>query len=302
MENQIIELLDALFGQEQVYMWSTYILPNGHFLNPENYTEDPEFEPVYEHEDFLYPFRDNYHDVDLFLLMKVIDKYCIKMNVTYPYLYLPENRITDKQLKAIENILLNHLVYMEPMEYDGLMILTPKSSEKLYSWEELLDVKQVLRDIKMFYVTGVLESNNRISKNNNTIRYHGATLDYTIWEDNNEPYIFIDYIRVPNNKQGKGYASKLLKRLLDYADKRSMLVQLEVPEETYDDTGLTIEELDTWYKRYGFEYHWPYYSREPQNNRNVLESNKRNTKLLLRFIGPMEHNKLLNGEEIRALK
>ena len=31
MQFDALNKLDDLFGQEDVYMWSTYILPNGHF-------------------------------------------------------------------------------------------------------------------------------------------------------------------------------------------------------------------------------------------------------------------------------
>lgn len=39
MQFDALNKLDDLFGQEDVYMWSTYILPNGHFLNPDNNEE-----------------------------------------------------------------------------------------------------------------------------------------------------------------------------------------------------------------------------------------------------------------------
>lgn len=97
-----LDKLDSLFGQSDVYMWSTYILPNGHFLNPDNssdYWEEIDSDPEYEHSDFIYNNYNPYGE-DLF-------DDCIKMNVTYPYLILPENRPTPEQYQAIKSIIDN---------------------------------------------------------------------------------------------------------------------------------------------------------------------------------------------------
>lgn len=100
---EILEALDKEFGQKEIYMWSTYILPNGHFLNPENGSDfhDDQTSIDYEHSDFDYWVSDNFG----FEGLETLDKYCIKMNVTYPYLHLPEARITPEQIKAIRKII-----------------------------------------------------------------------------------------------------------------------------------------------------------------------------------------------------
>jgi hypothetical protein len=94
----ILEAIDEEFGQEEVYMWSTYILPNGHFLNPDKSDFST---PAYEHEDFHYWIGVTFGITGF----KALDDYCIKMNVTYPYIHLPNNRLTPKQLKAIRKII-----------------------------------------------------------------------------------------------------------------------------------------------------------------------------------------------------
>ena len=98
--------LDRTFGQEKPYMWSTYILPNGHFLNPDNaqdYWNEIDEEPGYEHYDFEdYAYAKGYH------LRDIYDN-CIKMNVTYPYLSMPDvEKPTSEQMKSVRKILDNH--------------------------------------------------------------------------------------------------------------------------------------------------------------------------------------------------
>lgn len=104
-KEQVLNKLDDLFGQDSVYMWSTYILPNGHFLNPDNpnaktYWNEIDAEPEYEHSDFIYNKYNPYGE-DLF------DE-CIKMNVTYPYIALPtKGRWTENQQRSIRKVLEN---------------------------------------------------------------------------------------------------------------------------------------------------------------------------------------------------
>lgn len=95
----ILDAIDKQFGQRNVYMWSTYILPNGHFLNPEKSEQSGNL--TYEHADF-----DNWvYDIFGNEGIRVLLRNSIKMNVTYPYLYLPEERITANQILAIRQVL-----------------------------------------------------------------------------------------------------------------------------------------------------------------------------------------------------
>ena len=96
--SKILDQLDKEFGQCDTYMWSTYILPNGHFLNPDNSTTLEE--PDYEHSDFIYSDLNPYGETTF--------ETCLKMNVTYPYIALPEvGRWTPEQQMAFRKIINN---------------------------------------------------------------------------------------------------------------------------------------------------------------------------------------------------
>ena len=107
LQDNVLDALDKEFGQEELYMWSTYILPNGHFLNPDKNIEyfrqnGFNFGPAYEHCDFEDWANDNGYGGNLSL---IYDN-CIKMNVTYPYLSMPDKaKPTQEQLSAVRKIL-----------------------------------------------------------------------------------------------------------------------------------------------------------------------------------------------------
>lgn len=194
LEQEILNLIDKYFGQPEVYMWSTYILPNGNFLSPYNILEeypDLEYEFTYEHSDFtdlLTYYTKDGEEVRWRDIFKALNKHTIKMNVTYPYLYLPEERITSEQLRAIKNILTNYskgfTTHKDIWDYGGLLIVAPKG-EKLYTTEELLFVEDVIKDIQMFYRTGFLESQRNTQIINTvsdpqtlkTVEYKGFKID-----------------------------------------------------------------------------------------------------------------------------
>lgn len=158
-----LDKLDSLFGQSDVYMWSTYILPNGHFLNPDNseeYWEEIGEEPEYEHSDFIFnkynPYR-SYEAEDLF-------DDCIKMNVTYPYLILPEHRPTPEQFRAIKNIINNkdgfHFALSDIEERVGrdlgniqepLLVQTPFANTVFDL--SITNAYDIIKDINKAYVT-----------------------------------------------------------------------------------------------------------------------------------------------------
>lgn len=64
--------------------------------------------------------------------------------------------------------------------------------------------------------------------------------------------IYIEHIRCLPEFRNKGYASKLLKRLTDLADK--MHIKLTLFTDQTDQQGLSVQYLIDWYKRHGFEY------------------------------------------------
>lgn len=102
-DKEILDAIDNQFGQKKIYMWSTYILPNGHFLNPEKNMDsnDFDFSLAYEHSDFDDWVYTKFGNDGVTTLLEN----SIKMNVTYPYLYLPNTRITASQISAIRQII-----------------------------------------------------------------------------------------------------------------------------------------------------------------------------------------------------
>jgi ribosomal protein S18 acetylase RimI-like enzyme len=64
--------------------------------------------------------------------------------------------------------------------------------------------------------------------------------------------IHIEHIRSLPEFRNQGHASKLLKRLVDLADK--MNIKMTLFTDQTDQEGLPEHSLIDWYKRYGFEY------------------------------------------------
>ena len=164
-DKDILQDLDDTFGQEGVYMWSTYILPNGHFLNPENSHTSDNFNYAYEHSDFLDYLWDKYKLWDNFL-----EKYCMKMNVTYPYIIIPNERITPEQINALKTIIarkdlfepviedcIERFEYSTGKEFKGdikePLLIESTSDAKLYDLS-VVDVNDIIRDIVQYYRVG----------------------------------------------------------------------------------------------------------------------------------------------------
>lgn len=169
-KQDILDALDKEFGQEELYMWSTYILPNGHFLNPDKnieYFRQNGFNggPAYEHCDFEDWANDNGYGRDLSL---IYDN-CIKMNVTYPYLSMPDKaRPTQEQFNAIRKILDRKDLFEpegsfywydifpeEKVDSKGenlLAIYTPKGDE-LFDLD-VSDADDIIRAINQAYIRG----------------------------------------------------------------------------------------------------------------------------------------------------
>lgn len=159
--NSELTKIDELFGQEDIYMWSTYILPNGHFLNPENCPEEaqPDYDWIYEHEDF-----DSFTDINLW-------EYCLKMNVTYPYIALPTE---VKWTKAQQNALIEILEHYDQFAPDASMfdfvhevvdgkyidkmqmpvLITTPVGDKAYDAAEFLTPEEIVKDINKALVRG----------------------------------------------------------------------------------------------------------------------------------------------------
>jgi len=66
--------------------------------------------------------------------------------------------------------------------------------------------------------------------------------------------IYIEHVRTLPEFKNKGYASRLLKRLVDLADKMNVRLTLHPQPTDNQGQGLSTDDLIDWYKRYGFEY------------------------------------------------
>lgn len=175
-DQEMLDMLDKRFGQEEPYMWSTYILPNGHFLNPDNaedYWEEIDDEPQYEHidfEDWLSRQTSSFSYWD-----NVFDKYCIKMNVTYPYLSLPNNRLTSEQKIAIRKVINNgdfvfnlddcidrveyitNKEYKYPNDYGEKPLVVDTQKDSFMFDLAVFSVDDILKEIDKSYRTGYFD-------------------------------------------------------------------------------------------------------------------------------------------------
>ena len=87
--------------QKDVYLWSTFILPDGTFVLPENDNDDY-LNDMYEHANIIGGVADNCFDGKWFQAEQWLEQNCVKGNANYPYLHFPENP-TNKQYWAAED-------------------------------------------------------------------------------------------------------------------------------------------------------------------------------------------------------
>lgn len=206
-DKDYLEELDKTFGQEEIYMWSTYVLPNGHFLNPDNaqeYFDTQEYSsPGYEHYDFEDYLTNKYGNK----AFRVFEKYCMKMNVTYPYINIPTNRMTSEQYNSLRKIIdradmfepalgdcIDRLQSFTGKEYKGKydihspLLITSDNDAKLYDLN-VDDANTIIKDIQDYYRSGSFLRES-LDKGGNTFIYKGKkawsgavdTLDGTIEE------------------------------------------------------------------------------------------------------------------------
>ena len=178
-DQEILNILDETFGQgDRIVDWSTYILPNGHCLgffsdeindeylsdSPEEwFTEDEgEHARCWEFMNAMWP--DKFES--MFYCEEFLDKYCIKVNINYPYVSLALGNITSQQwdsLKKIMECLLEH-----PLDYywsecpddeKGMVsILTKKGDTWLNLFELGLD--EFMKEVREGYTRGFFENLN----------------------------------------------------------------------------------------------------------------------------------------------
>lgn len=210
-DEEILAALDKEFGQEKIHMWSTYILPNGHCLNPDNSNdlmqayEDGEFDLAYEHSDFLDWLWFNYKKGETFM-----EKYCCKMNVTYPYICIPTNRITAEQLQTIRQIIdygefeYNHWDAIERYEnitghkvneleeMNKPLVIESTHDAKIYDLT-YVSADEIIKDIQEFYRTGFF-LNEKLSEAFKYIDFNhaAATMNdgtpFNIWTESTGGY------------------------------------------------------------------------------------------------------------------
>ena len=87
----------------------------------------------------------------------------------------------------------------------------------------------------------------RLSKFEKCGDFRIATLDVSFISDN---LYEINRIKVPHEYRGRGIARKLMKSLMDDADRHGMTLQLWI--NCYNDGGLSHDQLAAWYERLGF--------------------------------------------------
>lgn len=167
-DEEVLKALDDAFGQDKLYMWSTYILPNGHFLNPEK-SEDELIKIkgnlAYEHEDFEDYVSNKFNVTDPY---KIINKYCMKMNITWPYILLPYDRWTIDQQYAFRKILdrkdlfepdnadtFSDMGFNNAYDVNEPLIIYAGNDQKLYDLT-FYSADEIIREINQYYTRGYL--------------------------------------------------------------------------------------------------------------------------------------------------
>ena len=98
---QIIQYIkDNYPTQTNVYFWSTFILPDGTFVVPEN-DEDDYADDMYEHANIIGGVADNCFDGNWMDAEEWLADNCVKCNASYPYIAYPI-RPTNRQYWAAE--------------------------------------------------------------------------------------------------------------------------------------------------------------------------------------------------------
>lgn len=72
--------------------------------------------------------------------------------------------------------------------------------------------------------------------------------DLSLLED--DDLYLLTRINVPRQHRGKGHGSKLLRRILEDADRERSTIVLEIAPSD----GLNHDQLKSWYERHGFVY------------------------------------------------
>ena len=196
--------------QKEPYWWSTFIVPDGRFIDILSLDE----EDFGEHEDFYGWLYDNGYNV---YEQDIVDGIgCIKLNVTYPYATCSSNnRPTPQQLRALENWL-DEISNTSDFQIQGCEDETRKMSHpvaigtsdyKIYDLD-VTSPRDIIKAIQKSYSSGLLESTQPIilyrgkgNNNNPTNEYSGGRFYASNIDDASEYGDLIQVVELlPNAK------------------------------------------------------------------------------------------------------
>ena len=158
---------------DDVYFWSTFILPDGSFVLPEN-DDDEYIDDMYEHANIIGGVADNCFDGNWYDAEQWLEQNCVKGNVNYPYLHFPKNP-TNKQYWAAEEYMdylsgdtmgLNFDIFHAYDEEDISKMKTPVYVSIYGKGGKAYDLgvyksSEIIDRIKKARVSGVLEESNK---------------------------------------------------------------------------------------------------------------------------------------------
>lgn len=157
---------------DDIYFWSTFILPDGSFIIPEN-DDDEYVDDMYEHANIIGGVADNCFGGSWFDAEQWLEQNCVKGNVNYPYLHFPKNP-TNKQYWAAEDYMdylrgdtmgLSFDIFHAYDEEDISKMGTPiyisiyGKGGKAYDLD-LYKSSEIIDRVKKARVSGVLEESN----------------------------------------------------------------------------------------------------------------------------------------------
>ena len=151
--------------QRDVYMWSTFIMPDGRFINI--FDIDSEDSDIGEHHMLYHYLQDNGYKVND---MNAVDFGLIKLNSTYPYIAISKTvRPTSQQYRALENWIDNldsdfYILDYPPEIFNNKVKSISKhaimvdigNAANIYDLD-IYGGRDIVDIIKHFYVSGVLE-------------------------------------------------------------------------------------------------------------------------------------------------
>lgn len=226
-DKEVLDKLDEICGQEEPYAWSTYILPNGHFLSHNKL--DPagtNTELFYEHEDY-----DSLLDGDA---AGPLYRNCCKVNVTWPYISMPDEiRPTTYQLNAIRELVnkygdeltnegngdidtiqswnvagADHVLDMEHP-----LIIYTKNGDAVYDLA-VISIDDIIKKINKSYSTGILEENYYVKKDSKYLKHNSDKFT----KNKNDAWKFADLDRAKEHSKagGCGFDGKVVKEDISY--------------------------------------------------------------------------------------